>query len=100
MPKQYPDAELAFHKLGQRIREGYARKHPAPDKILKTVEDALLEKHKQEHKSEREKVPVPDTGKRRERESQIIPDARTHSSEAGGELMDEQVARNAACGKL
>jgi hypothetical protein len=63
MPKQNPDAELALHKLGQRIREGYAKKHPTTEKNLETVEDAVREQYKREQKS------GPGSNKERERES-------------------------------
>jgi|GEM_PF-2257703 len=67
MPKQNPDAELALHKLGQRIREGYAKKHPTPDKSLETVKDAVREQYEQEQKAEREKKPTPDAAPKPER---------------------------------
>jgi hypothetical protein len=68
MPKQNPDAELALHKLGQRIREGYARKHPAPDKSLETVKNAVREQYEQEQAAEREKKPTPEAEKEQERQ--------------------------------
>jgi hypothetical protein len=68
MPKPNPDAELALHKLGQRIRDGYAKKHPIPDKSLETVKNAVREQYEQEQIAEREKKPAPDAGKERERQ--------------------------------
>jgi hypothetical protein len=59
MPKPNPDAELALHKLGQRIREGHAIKHPAPDKSLETVKNAVREQYEQEQEAEREKTIKP-----------------------------------------
>ena len=61
MPKQNPDAELALHKLGQRIRDGFAKKHPTPDKSLETVKNAVREQYEQEQAAEREKKPAPGT---------------------------------------
>jgi hypothetical protein len=68
MAKLKPDAEIALHKLGQRIREGHARKHPTPDKSLETVKDAVREQYEQEQEAERGKKPAPDTGKEPERQ--------------------------------
>jgi hypothetical protein len=67
MAKLTPDAEVALHKLGQRIREGHARKHPTPDKSLETVKNAVREQYEQEQEAEREKMPAPDAAKERER---------------------------------
>ena len=53
MPKQNPDAELALHKLGQRIRDGFAKKHPTPDKSLETVKNAVREQYEQEQDAKR-----------------------------------------------
>jgi hypothetical protein len=70
MPKQNPDAELALHKLGQRIRDGFAKKHPTPDKSIQTVRDAVREQYEQEQAAEREKKPAPDAAKEQERRPQ------------------------------
>jgi hypothetical protein len=63
MPKQSPDAELALHKLGQRIREGWAKKHAISDKSLETVKNAVREQYEQEQTAEREKKPSPEAEK-------------------------------------
>jgi DNA-binding cell septation regulator SpoVG len=63
MAKLNPDAEIALHKLGQRIREGHAIKHPAPDKSLETVKDAVREQYEKEQEAEREKKPSPEAEK-------------------------------------
>ncbi|HUD49746.1 MAG TPA: hypothetical protein VMR33_23165 [Candidatus Baltobacteraceae bacterium] len=68
MPNPNPDAEIALHKLGQRIREGHARKHPTPDKSLETVKDAVREQYEQEQEAERERKPAPDVAKEQERQ--------------------------------
>jgi hypothetical protein len=68
MAKLKPDAELALHKLGQRIREGHARKHPTPDKSIETVRDAVREQYEQEQEAERGKSHTPDTEKTTERQ--------------------------------
>jgi hypothetical protein len=68
MAKLKPDAELALHKLGQRIREGHARKHPTPDKSLETVKDAVREQYEREQEAERGKKPAQDAGKDQRRQ--------------------------------
>lgn len=68
MPKPNPDAETALHKLGQRLREGFAKQHPAQEKSLETVKDAVRGQYEQEQKAEREKQPAPDATKKQERQ--------------------------------
>ena len=68
MPKQNPDAEAALHKLGQRLREGFAAKHPTQEKDIQAVKDAVREQYEQEQKAEREKKPAPETAKEREKQ--------------------------------
>ena len=68
MPKQNTDAELALHKLGQRIRDGLAKKHAISDKSLETVKNAVREQYEQEQKAEHEKKPAPDAEKQPERQ--------------------------------
>ena len=68
MPKQNPDAELALHKLGQRIRDGWAKKHAISDKSLETVKNAVREQYEQEQEAEREKKPAPSAEKERDRQ--------------------------------
>jgi hypothetical protein len=68
MAKLNPDAELALHKLGQRIREGHAIKHPTPHNSLETVKDAVREQYEQEQAAEREKKPAPDAAKEQDRQ--------------------------------
>ena len=67
MPKQNPDAEAALHKLGQRLREGFAAKHPTQEKDIQAVKDAVREQYEQEQKAEHEKKPAPDAEKQPER---------------------------------
>jgi hypothetical protein len=69
MAKLNPDAEIALHKLGQRIREGHAAKHPAPEKSLETVKAAVREQYEKEQEAERGKKPAPEAEKEQERES-------------------------------
>jgi hypothetical protein len=67
MPKQTPDAEAALHKLGQRLREGFAAKHPTQEKDIQAVKDAVRGQYEQEQKAEREKTPAPEAEKEPER---------------------------------
>ena len=68
MPKQNPDAELALHKLGQRIRDGWAKKNAISDKSLETVKNAVREQYEQEQAAEREKKHAPNAAKEQERQ--------------------------------
>ena len=58
MPKITPDAEESLRKLGQRLREGWAKENPIPAKSLQTVEEAVREQWEQER--EAKKKPEPD----------------------------------------
>ena len=51
-PKQ-TDAEIALHLLGQRVREGWSKQHPLPEKNLTIFKDAVREDF------ERSKQPAP-----------------------------------------
>jgi hypothetical protein len=66
MPKPNPDAEFALHNLGQRIRKGFAHKHPVEQKTLDTVKDTIREQYEQEQEAEREKTPDPQAEKAKE----------------------------------
>jgi hypothetical protein len=68
MPNHKPDAERALHKLGKRLREGWAQKHPIPEQSLETVRNAVREEWVQEQTAERERKPAPDAAKDQQRE--------------------------------
>ena len=68
MPNQKTDAELALHKLGQRLREGWANKHAVPDKSIETVKDTVREQWEQEQEASRENKPKPDVAKEQQRQ--------------------------------
>jgi len=68
MPKQNPNAETALRKLGQQLRQDFAKKHPIPEKSLETVKDAVREEWEKEQKAEREKKPAPGDAKSPRRE--------------------------------
>ena len=67
MPNQHTDAEVKLQKLGQRLRAGFAKEHPAQN--LEAVRGAVREQYEQEQKAKREKhITPPAPKKERERE--------------------------------
>ncbi|HEX3797386.1 MAG TPA: hypothetical protein VH413_01695 [Verrucomicrobiae bacterium] len=48
MPNENTDAEAALKKLGHRVRLGWAKKHPIPDKSLESVKNTVREQWEQE----------------------------------------------------
>jgi len=56
MPNSTPNAEASLRELGRRLREGFAKSHPAPDKSLDTVRGAIREQWEKEQ-TEREANP-------------------------------------------
>jgi hypothetical protein len=66
MPKKSTDAEAALQKLGQRLRAGIAKQHPAPS--LETVRGAVREQYEQEQAAERGTRPAPSVGKDKQRQ--------------------------------
>ena len=61
MPKQNTDPERALEKLGQRVRAGFAKEHPAQN--LDTVREAVREQYEQEQRAPRAVKPAPDAAK-------------------------------------
>jgi hypothetical protein len=55
MTKPNPDAEIALHKLAQRIRQGVAQKHPVQEKTLGAIKDAIREEYEAEQQAKRDK---------------------------------------------
>ena len=66
MPKQNTDPERALEKLGQRVRAGFAKEHPAQS--LDTVRDAVREQYEQEQRTRRATKSAPDTAKTKQRQ--------------------------------
>ena len=60
MPKITPDAEESLRKLGQRLREGWAKEHPVPAKSLQAVKEAVRDQWEQEQETKKVKEPEPD----------------------------------------
>lgn len=53
MPDQNTDAESALRKLGQRLRQGWAKKHPTTEKTIDTIKDTVREQWEQEQQATR-----------------------------------------------
>ena len=65
MPKHNPDADAALEKLGQRVRAGFAKEHPAQH--LDTVRDAVRQQYEMERQAPRAAKSAPDAGKGKQR---------------------------------
>lgn len=69
MPDQKPDADATLKKLGEHVRQGFAKKHPIPEKSLDTVRDAVREEWEKEQQEKRTKQPEPKASKDKDRET-------------------------------
>jgi hypothetical protein len=66
MPNERKDAESALQKLGQRIRTGWAKKHPISQRSAETVRTAVREQWEVDQQSKRTvKPPTPSKSKSR-----------------------------------
>ena len=65
MPNENTDAEAALQKLGHRLRLGWAKKHPIPDKSLESVKNTVREQWEKEQVKERPSKPAPAKDKSR-----------------------------------
>jgi hypothetical protein len=68
MPNKNTDADSAIHKLGKRLREGWAKKHPVPDQSIETVRNTVRQDWEQEQEASRENKPKPDVAKEQQRQ--------------------------------
>lgn len=60
MPSEQRDAEAALKKLGQRVRAGWAKKHPISERSRQTVRTTVREIWEQEQKAKTAKpFPAP-----------------------------------------
>ena len=59
MPNPNTDAERALHKLGKRLREGWAKKNPVPNQSLETVRTTVRQEWEQEQVAKRARKPAP-----------------------------------------
>jgi len=57
MPDDTTQDADKLRKLGQRIREGFAKEHPVPGKSLETVRDAVRKAWEQERADKQERPP-------------------------------------------
>jgi hypothetical protein len=68
MPKDRTDAERALHKLGQLVRQGFAKKYPSSEKNLETFRETAREEWEKEQEAERGKKVEPGDAKSPRRE--------------------------------
>jgi hypothetical protein len=59
MPRETKQAEAALQKLGQRVRAGWAKKHPISERSRETVRTTVREVWEQENKERRTKLFTP-----------------------------------------
>jgi len=57
MPDQSTDAAAKLRKLGQRLRQGFARRHPVPEQSIQTVKDAVRQQWEREQVATRRTTP-------------------------------------------
>lgn len=68
MPNENTSAEDKLRKLGQRIRDGWAKKHPTSEKQLQTIRGVIREEWEKEQKEKRRRATRQDPTKDREAE--------------------------------
>jgi len=56
MPRETKQAEAALQKLGQRVRAGWAKKHPISERSRQTVRTTVREQWEIEQKAKRERT--------------------------------------------
>ena len=56
MPREIKQAEAALQKLGQRVRAGWAKKHPISKRSLETVRTTVREQWELEQIAKRERM--------------------------------------------
>lgn len=70
MPDQNTDAEAKLRKLGQRLRQGFVRQHPVPQRSLDTVRDAVRQEWEKEQTAARRTLAKRGPAKTKPREPQ------------------------------
>ncbi len=53
MPDHPVDNAKKLQKLGERIRDGFTREHPTPDRSLDTVRQTIRQEWEKEHTAKR-----------------------------------------------
>ena len=66
MQKKSTDPETALQKLGERLRAGFTKDHPAQN--LDAVREAVREQYAQEQRTPRAERPAPDAAKGKQRQ--------------------------------
>ena len=65
MPDENTDAAAKLKKLGQRVRDGWAKQHPMPEQSRETVRQTVREEWEREQAAKRGKHIAPDATKPR-----------------------------------
>ena len=68
MPDENTDAAAKLKKLGQRVRDGWAKQHPMPEASRDTVRQTVREEWQREQAIKRAKPTAPDVSKTRKPE--------------------------------
>lgn len=67
MPDDNTDAQAKLKKLGERVRNGWAKQNPMPEKSRETVRQAVREEWEREQTAKRGKSVTPEPTKSRNR---------------------------------
>jgi len=67
MPDQPIDKARKLQKLGERIRDGFAKEHPTPDRSLDTVRQTIREQWEKDRAAKPPKPAAPAPSKDRQR---------------------------------
>ncbi len=68
MPDQPIDKARKLQKLGERIRDGFAKEHPTPDKSLETVRQTVREQWEKDRAVKSQNPTAPAHSKDRSKE--------------------------------
>ena len=65
MPDENNDAAAKLKKLGERVREGWAKQHPMPQQSIDTVRQTVRAEWEREQVVKRSKTVAPEPSKAR-----------------------------------
>jgi hypothetical protein len=65
MPNPNTDPEGALRKLGQRLRQGWAKQHPTSEKTIETVKETVREEWERQRNATRSQPNKPSPAKER-----------------------------------
>lgn len=68
MPNENKDADGALRKFGQRLRQGWAKEHPTPERSIEKVKETVREQWEQQRKTTRGQPSTSSPTKERPRE--------------------------------